>query len=131
MAYRELGAGELNKHVKLRRRDDVPAADTGGGTGDLLQADAAQAAQARQAANNERFGIDNNRLLNKPGQLPPSGSLLQQTAATNAQKVNGEINVNIKGAPPGTTVDQPQSSQSGLKIKPNVGTRTVGVMRAQ
>ena len=29
MAYREIGAGELNKHVMLRRRDDVPAEDMG------------------------------------------------------------------------------------------------------
>ncbi|KGU84832.1 phage head closure protein [Pseudomonas mediterranea] len=29
MAYREPGAGELNKHVTLRRRDDVPADDMG------------------------------------------------------------------------------------------------------
>jgi TP901 family phage tail tape measure protein len=124
----QTATNKVNAFTEAQQKRNAGA---GGGTGDLLQADAAQAAQARQAANNERFGIDNNRLLSKPGQLPPSGSLLQQTAATNAQKVNGEINVNIKGAPPGTTVDQPQSSQSGLKIKPNVGTRTVGVMRAQ
>lgn len=29
MAYREPGAGELDKHVVLRRRDDVPADDMG------------------------------------------------------------------------------------------------------
>ncbi|WP_223472887.1 MULTISPECIES: phage head closure protein [unclassified Pseudomonas] len=29
MAYREPGAGELNKHVTLRRRADVPAPDMG------------------------------------------------------------------------------------------------------
>ncbi|WP_458725652.1 phage head closure protein [Pseudomonas mandelii] len=29
MAYREPGAGELDKHVTLRRRDDVPADDMG------------------------------------------------------------------------------------------------------
>ena len=124
----QTATNKVNAFTEAQQKRNAGA---GGGTGDLLAADAAQAAQARQAANNQTFGIDNNRLLNKPGQLPPSGSLLQQTAATNAQKLNGEINVNIKGAPPGTTVDQPQSSQGGLKIKPNVGTRTVGVMRTQ
>ncbi|PTT31900.1 head-tail adaptor protein [Pseudomonas sp. HMWF021] len=29
MAYREPGAGELDKHVTLRRRDDAPSADMG------------------------------------------------------------------------------------------------------
>lgn len=29
MAYREPGAGELNKHVTLRRRDDAPSVDLG------------------------------------------------------------------------------------------------------
>lgn len=29
MAYREPGAGELNKHITLRRRDDVPSNDMG------------------------------------------------------------------------------------------------------
>lgn len=29
MAYKEPGAGELNKHITLRRRDDIPADDMG------------------------------------------------------------------------------------------------------
>jgi len=104
-------------------------AGVGGGTGALLQADATQVAKGRQSLNNQAFGIDNNQLLRAPGQLPPSGSLLQQTAAANSQKVNGELTINLNGAPPGTTVDQPKTNQPGLKIKPKVGTRTVGVMR--
>lgn len=124
----QTATNKVNAFTEAQQKRNAGA---GGGTGEFLQSDAALAAQSRRAANNEAFGIDNNRLLSRPGQLPPSGSLLQQTAATQAQKVNGEINVNIKGAPPGTTVDQPQASQTGLKIKPNVGTRTVGVMRAQ
>lgn len=104
-------------------------AGVGGGTGALLQADATQVAKGRQSLNNQAFGIDNNQLLSAPGQLPPSGSLLQQTAAANAQKVNGELTINLNGAPPGTTVDQPKTNQPGLKIKPKVGTRTVGVMK--
>ncbi|QXZ11722.1 phage tail tape measure protein [Pseudomonas sp. AO-1] len=104
-------------------------AGVGGGTGALLQADATQVAKGRQSLNNQAFGIDNNQLLRAPGQLPPSGSLLQQTAAANTQKVNGELTINLNGAPPGTTVDQPKTNQPGLKIKPKVGTRTVGVMK--
>lgn len=91
-------------------------AGAGGGTGDLLRADAAQSAAARQAMNNQAFGISNNQLL-------------QQTAATNGQKLNGELNINLNGAPPGTTIEQPKTNQPGLNIKPNVGTRTVGVMK--
>jgi SPP1 family predicted phage head-tail adaptor len=29
MAYRELGAGELNRRIRIQRRTDVPAADMG------------------------------------------------------------------------------------------------------
>lgn len=57
-------------------------AGVGGGTGALLQADATQVAKGRQSLNNQAFGIDNNQLLRAPGQLPPSGSLLQQTSAS-------------------------------------------------
>lgn len=126
-------------------------AGVGGGTGALVRAGAAKVAQDQQAVNNQAFGIDKNQLLRAPGQvpavsapqpqgadngqllrapsqLPPAGSLIQQTAAA-GQKINGELNININGAPPGTTVEQPKTDQSGLKIKPNVGTRTVGVMK--
>lgn len=89
-------------------------------------------------------GGDGSLLLGKPSAAPGSGSLLgrtslaaqsgnllQQTAANQAQKVDGEINVNINGAPAGTTVEQAKTNQSGLSIKPSVGTRTIGVMRPQ
>lgn len=127
-------------------------AGVGGGTGALIRADAAKVAQDQQAVNNQAFGVDKNKLLRAPGQapslqsqqaqsadnsqllrapaqLPPSGSLVQQTTAASGQKINGELNININGAPPGTTIEQPKTDQSGLKIKPNVGTRTVGVMK--
>lgn len=70
-------------------------------------------------------------LLGRTSLAAQSGSLLQQTAANQAQKVDGEINVNINGAPAGTTVEQGKTNQSGLSIKPSVGTRTIGVMRPQ
>lgn len=133
-----LGGGEGGEGIIQTATNKVNAfteaqtkrnAGVGGGTGALIQAGASKVAKGRQALNNQTFGIDNNQLLRPPGQLPASGSLLQQTSAANAQKVNGEININLNGAPPGTTVDQPKSSQPGLKIKPNVGTRTVGVMK--
>ncbi|MNN75306.1 hypothetical protein D3C81_1916000 [compost metagenome] len=70
-------------------------------------------------------------LLSRPNLAAQSGNLLQQTAANQAQKVDGEINVNINGAPPGTTVEPGKTNPSGLNIKPSVGTRTIGVMRPQ
>jgi TP901 family phage tail tape measure protein len=119
------GGGEGGEGIIQTATDKVNAfteaqqkrnAGAGGGTGDLLMADAAQSAAARQAMNNQAFGISNNQLL-------------QQTAATNGQKLNGELNINLNGAPPGTTIEQPKTNQPGLNIKPNVGTRTVGVMK--
>jgi TP901 family phage tail tape measure protein len=70
-------------------------------------------------------------LLRRPNLAAQSDNLLRQTAANQTQKVDGEINVNINGAPPGTTVEQTKTNQSGLSIKPSVGTRTLGVMRPQ
>ncbi|UVM74929.1 phage tail tape measure protein [Pseudomonas alvandae] len=119
------GGGEGGEGIIQTATDKVNAfteaqqkrnAGAGGGTGELLMADAAQSAAARQAMNNQAFGISNNQLL-------------QQTAATNGQKLNGELNINLNGAPPGTTIEQPKTNQPGLNIKPNVGTRTVGVMK--
>lgn len=69
-------------------------------------------------------------LLGSTSLAAQSSNLLQQTAANQAQKVDGEISVNINGAPPGTTVEQAKTSQNGLSIKPSVGTRTIGVMRS-
>lgn len=119
------GGGEGGEGIIQNATDKVNAfteaqqkrnAGAGGGTGELLMADAAQSVAARQAMNNQAFGISNNQLL-------------QQTAATNGQKLNGELNINLNGAPPGTTIEQPKTNQPGLNIKPNVGTRTVGVMK--
>jgi hypothetical protein len=104
---------KVNAFTEAQQKRNVGA---GGGTGELLLADASQSAAARQAMNNQAFGISNNQLL-------------QQTAATNGQKLNGELNINLNGAPPGTTIEQPKTNQPGLNIKPNVGTRTVGVMK--
>lgn len=104
-------------------------AGVGGGTGEFLQANAVQAAQNRQLANNSQLGINPGQLLQAPSKMAAPGSLLQQTAAANAQNLNGKIDINLNGAPPGTTVEQSQTNQRGLTIKPNIGQRTVGTQR--
>ncbi|PHX43154.1 phage tail protein [Pseudomonas sp. NZIPFR-PS2] len=104
-------------------------AGVGGGTGEFLQANAVQIAQNRQLANNSQLGINPGQLLQAPSKMAAPGSLLQQTAAANAQNLNGKIDINLNGAPPGTTVEQSQTNQRGLTIKPNIGQRTVGTQR--
>lgn len=104
-------------------------AGVGGGTGEFLQANAVQMAQNRQLANNSELGINPGQLLQAPSKMAAPGSLLQQTAAANAQNLNGKIDINLNGAPPGTTVEQSQTNQRGLTIKPNIGQRTVGTQR--
>ncbi|WP_339506420.1 phage tail tape measure protein [Pseudomonas sp. EA_15y_Pfl1_P102] len=104
-------------------------AGVGGGTGEFLQANAVQMAQNRQLANNSQLGINPGQLLQAPSKMAAPGSLLQQTAAANAQNLNGKIDINLNGAPPGTTVEQSQTNQRGLTIKPNIGQRTVGTQR--
>jgi TP901 family phage tail tape measure protein len=110
----------------------VRNAGAGGGDGSLLQPGAVEGAQRNQRLMNNALGVPSTgALLSRPNLAAQSGNLLQQTAANQAQKVDGEINVNINGAPPGTTVEQGKTNQSGLSIKPSVGTRTIGVMRPQ
>ena len=105
-------------------------AGAGGGDGALLQAGAVDNAQRRQQMMNGVAGIPSTQqLLNRPNLAAQSGGLLQQSAANQAQKLNGELNINLNGAPPGTTVEQPKTNQPGLSIKPSVGTRSIGIMR--
>ena len=118
-----------NKANAFAEEQRLRNAGPGGGTGAFVQSGAVQLAQGRQAANNAQFGTDTNQLLRAPGQMPAPGSLLQQTAAANAQSLNGKIDINLNGAPPGTTVEQSQTNQRGLTIKPNIGQRTVGTQR--
>ena len=99
----------------------------GGGTGDFLRADAAKAQRERQSLLNQtQGGASASDLLRPPGQMPAPGSLLQQTAAANSQNLKGQIDINLKGAPPGSTVEESKSNQRGLTMKPNVGQRSVG-----
>lgn len=122
----ETATGKANAFAEQQR---LRNAGVGGGTGEFLQANAVQMAQNRQLANNSQLGISPGQLLQAPSKLPAPGSLLQQTAAANAQNLNGKIDINLNGAPPGTTVEQSQTNQRGLTIKPNIGQRTVGTQR--
>ncbi|MHC8399482.1 phage tail tape measure protein [Pseudomonas sp. MDT1-17] len=121
-----------NKANAFAEEQRVRNAGAGGGDGSLLEPGAAEGAQRYQRMMNNATGVPSTgTLLSRPNLAAQSGNLLQQTAANQAQKVDGEINVNINGAPAGTTVEQGKTNQSGLSIKPSVGTRTIGVMRPQ
>lgn len=121
-----------NKANAFAEEQRVRNAGVGGGDGSLLETGAAEGAKRYQRMMNNATGVPStDKLLGRPSLAAQSGNLLQQTAANQAQKVDGEINVNINGAPAGTTVEQAKTTQSGLSIKPSVGTRTIGVMRPQ
>lgn len=92
----------------------------GGGDGSMLAANAGAQALARQQGMTSAMGIPSTGALLK---APAPGSLVM---AGNKAQVNGELNININGAPPGTRVEQPKTNQPGLQIKPNVGHRTLG-----
>ncbi|MGG7557785.1 phage tail tape measure protein [Pseudomonas sp. ES3] len=111
-------ATATNKANAFAEAQRVRNAGAGGGDGSLLL-----------GKSNAASGSGS--LLGRTSLAAQSGSLLQQTAAIQAQKFDGEISVNFNGAPAGTTVEQAKTNQSGLSIKPSVGTRTIGVMRPQ
>ncbi|MGN8030878.1 phage tail tape measure protein [Pseudomonas sp. 22189] len=60
---------------------------------------------------------------------PQGDALVQNAMAASQPKLQGELVMRFENPPPGLQVDKPQTNQPGLNIKPNVGTRTVGVMR--
>ena len=104
-----------------RKRNAGP----GGGTGAFLQANAVSIAQGQQVERNlTQAGLDPGQLLRRP--LPAPGSILQQSAANNRAKVEGEMVVRFEDAPRGMRVDPGKSNQSGLSITPNVGYRSLG-----
>ncbi|AZL74522.1 phage tail tape measure protein [Pseudomonas oryziphila] len=92
----------------------------GGGDGSMLAANAGAQALARQQGMTSAMGVPSAGALLK---APTPGSLVM---AGNKAQVNGELNININGAPPGTRVEQPKTNQPGLMVKPNVGYRTMG-----
>ncbi|NMY45291.1 phage tail tape measure protein [Pseudomonas sp. WS 5027] len=123
-------------------------AGEGGGTGEFLQANAAQTVKNKQTFRNvTQGGADVSKLLRRPDQPPPvsllapgapgslltrpgpltaPGSLPQQTAQNNRTQLNGEMNIRFTDAPPGLRVDPPKTNQPGLSVKPSVGYRTLG-----
>lgn len=99
----------------------------GNGDGSLLAATAGSQAAARQQNMTAAMGIPSSgQLLN----VPTPGSLVTAGAANNKARVDGELNININGAPPGTRVEQSKTNQPGLQIRPNVGYRTMGAAPA-
>lgn len=99
----------------------------GNGDGSLLAATAGSQAATRQQSMATAMGIPSSgQLLN----VPAPGSLVTAGAANNKARVDGELNINISGAPPGTRVEQGKTNQPGLQIRPNVGHRTIGAAPA-
>lgn len=95
----------------------------GSGDGSLLAANAAPRALTQQQGMNAALGIPATGELLKP---PTPGSLVMNSAANNKAQLNGELKINISGAPPGTRVEQPKTDQPGLQVRPSVGYRTLG-----
>ncbi|MDU8357978.1 phage tail tape measure protein [Pseudomonas syringae group sp. J309-1] len=125
MGLEDGGPGLTAKVQQAADAQRLRNAGPGGGDGKYLAPNASQNALANQAANNNAMGIPStSALLSKPS-LPAPGSLLMQSAANNGTKLQGELNINLTGAPPGTRVDQPKTNQPGLTVTPKVGYRTV------
>lgn len=98
-------------------------AGMGAGDGSMLSANAG----SRQQAMSATLGIPASGELLK---VPTPGSLVTAGAANSKARVDGELNININGAPPGTRVEQGKTNQPGLQIRPNVGYRTMGAAPA-
>jgi TP901 family phage tail tape measure protein len=119
-----------NKANEFAEEQRVRNAGPGGGDGAFVEAGAVEGAQRYQRMMNNAAGIPStDKLLSRPNLANQSSGLLQQASANQAPKLNGELNINLNGAPPGTTVDQAKTNQPGLNIKPSVGTRSIGIMR--
>lgn len=141
----ETATAKANSFAEAQRKRN---AGEGGGTGEFLQANAAQTARNKQTFRNvTQGGADVSKLLRRPDQAPPvsllapgapgsllarpgpltaPGSLPQQTAQNSRTQLNGEMNIRFTDAPPGLRVDPPKTNQPGLSVKPSVGYRTVG-----
>ncbi|UQS91723.1 phage tail tape measure protein [Pseudomonas chlororaphis subsp. piscium] len=118
---------KVNAFTEAQRQRN---AGEGGGDGSWLNAGYVEDDQRYRRAMRNAMNIPKTeQLLSRPNLAGESSTLLQQSASAGAQKLNGELKINIAGAPAGTTVEQPKTNQPGLNIKPSVGTRTIGVMR--
>lgn len=64
-------------------------------------------------------------LLRAPGG-PVPGSLIQQTAQSQRQGLEGSIAVRFENAPPGMRVEEAKTNQPGVSVSQNVGYRSLG-----
>ncbi|RTY68072.1 phage tail tape measure protein [Pseudomonas veronii] len=141
----KIATAKANNFAEAQR---LRNAGEGGGTGEFLQANAAEIVRNQQALRNvTQGGADVSKLLHRPdqstpgsvltagspvsllarpGQLAAPGSVPQQAAQNNRTQLNGEMNIRFTDAPPGLRVDPPKTNQPGLSVKPSVGYRTVG-----
>ncbi|WP_323115431.1 phage tail tape measure protein [Pseudomonas guariconensis] len=122
-----LGEGGDGLTATIQRAADAQNqrnnAGMGAGDGAMLAANAGSRQQAMSAS----LGIPATGELLK---VPAPGSLVTAGAANSKARVDGELNININGAPPGTRVEQATTSQPGLQVKSRVGYRTMGAAPA-
>ncbi|MCL8308930.1 phage tail tape measure protein, partial [Pseudomonas putida] len=122
-----LGEGGDGLTATIQRAADAQNqrnnAGMGAGDGAMLAANAGSRQQAMSAS----LGIPATGELLK---VPAPGSLVTAGAANSKARVDGELNININGAPPGTRVEQATTSQPGLQVKSKVGYRTMGAAPA-
>lgn len=122
-----LGEGGDGLTATIQRAADAQNqrnnAGMGAGDGAMLAANAGSRQQAMSAS----LGIPATGELLK---VPAPGSLVTAGAANSKARLDGELNININGAPPGTRVEQPTTSQPGLQVKSKVGYRTMGAAPA-
>jgi len=121
------GEGLTAKITGMAEAQQVRNAGIGSGTGELLKADAGPRSLVERGEMWKSSGLPSKGdLLSAPGLAAAPGSLVQQAAANNKARVDGELNININGAPPGTRVEPPKTNQPGLQVNPKVGYRSLG-----
>ncbi|MCI8210291.1 hypothetical protein AUC61_12155 [Pseudomonas sp. S25] len=111
---------EMSQFAADQRKANI---GVGGGTGQFLMTNAAQAVRDEQAQRNlTQGGASAASLLRSPeqggapGSLIMAGSLNQQAAANNRTNLQGALTVQFQNAPPGTTVGEAQTNQPGFSI---------------
>ncbi|MFG0849608.1 phage tail tape measure protein [Pseudomonas sp. FYR_2] len=121
------GVGLTARVQRIADEKRASNAGVGGGTGELLAANAVQVAGNRKAMRDITFGVDTAELLRAPGQLPAPGALLRQSSqVAGKSQVEGEVLLRFDNPPPGLRVDGVKTNQPGLTVTPKVGRRTMG-----